>query len=330
MAIVTEVQSPDMDRISADQEKQRIAWLSVISNTFLVLMKIVVGTAIGSVSIISEAIHSGIDLVAAVIAFFAVRKSSEPPDSLHQFGHGKIEDLSGFIEAILIFVAAAMIIREAVIKLMGGGETLLVEGLGAGVLVMLISGLVNYYVSNRLMKVAKRTESIALASDAWHLRTDVYTSLGVFAGLILIKLTGILILDSVVAIVVACFILKAAYDLTVRSLSDLVDHRLSDEEEEQIRAIISSHCTQYADFHALRTRRSGPDRFIDLHLCVSKNLTVEEGHDLADHVEKDLKNALPRSNVSIHVEPCDGECVHCDSLCSDRTAGYCSQTPEEE
>lgn len=330
MAIVTEVQSPDMDRISADQEKQRIAWLSVISNTFLVLMKIVVGTAIGSVSIISEAIHSGIDLVAAVIAFFAVRKSSEPPDSLHQFGHGKIEDLSGFIEAILIFVAAAMIIREAVIKLMGGGETLLVEGLGAGVLVMLISGLVNYYVSNRLMKVAKRTESIALASDAWHLRTDVYTSLGVFAGLILIKLTGILILDSVVAIVVACFILKAAYDLTIRSLSDLVDHRLSDEEEEQIRAIISSHCTQYADFHALRTRRSGPDRFIDLHLCVSKNLTVEEGHDLADHVEKDLKNALPRSNVSIHVEPCNGECRDCDSLCSDRTAGYCSQTPEEE
>lgn len=329
MAILTESQSPDLDQISSDREKQRIAWLSVISNTFLVMMKISVGVAIGSVSIISEAIHSGIDLVAAVIAFFAVRKSSEPPDSLHQFGHGKIEDLSGFFEAILIFIAAAMIIREAVLNLIGGGDGLLVSGLGAGVLVMLVSGLVNYYVSTRLMKVAKRTESIALASDAWHLRTDVYTSLGVFAGLILIKLTGILLLDSVIAIVVACIILKAAYDLTIRSLSDLVDHRLSDEEEAQIRAIISSHCTQYADFHALRTRRSGPDRFIDLHLCVSKNLTVEEGHALADHVEKDLRNALPRSNVSIHIEPCDGECRNCDSLCSDRTEDYCSQAPEE-
>lgn len=327
MATVTEGQSPD--RISSDHEKQRIAWLSVISNTLLVLMKIIVGTAIGSVSIISEAIHSGIDLVAAVIAFFAVRKSSEPPDSLHQFGHGKIEDLSGFIEALLIFVAAAMIIREAVLHLMSGGETLVVEGIGAGMLVMLVSGIVNYYVSSRLMVVAERTESIALASDAWHLRTDVYTSLGVFAGLILIKLTGILILDSVVAIAVACFILKAAYDLTRRSLSDLVDHRLPDEEEEQIRGIIAGHCTQYADFHALRTRRSGPDRFIELHLCVSKNLTVEEGHALADHLEMDLRNALPRSNVTIHVEPCDGECKNCDSLCNDRAADYRSQDPEE-
>src|SRR5512145_887512 len=175
------IMSPASDKASLDNLKQSTARLSVLSNTCLVLMKFVVGFAIGSVSIISEAIHSAMDLIAAVIAFFSVRKSSEPPDAAHAFGHGKFEDISGLVEALLIFVAAILIIREAVTKLLGETtEELQPQLLILGIAVMGISALVNWYVSQRLMKVAKESESIALESDAWHLRTDVYTSLGVF------------------------------------------------------------------------------------------------------------------------------------------------------
>ncbi len=210
--------TPPTDKATLDRLKQQTARLSVISNTSLVLMKFVVGFAIGSVSIISEAIHSSMDLIAAVIAFFSVRKSAEPPDAAHSFGHGKFEDLSGFIEALLIFVAAILIIYEAVRKLLGYTTVeLQPEMIIFGIAVMGISALANWYVSHRLFIVAKESESIALESDAWHLRTDVYTSLGVFAGLILITLTGNPIFDPLFALCVAVVIMKAAYDLTKRS-----------------------------------------------------------------------------------------------------------------
>ena len=283
--------------------KQRTARLSVISNTGLVLLKLTVGMAIGSVSILSEAVHSGIDLVAAVIAFLSVRKSGEPPDEEHSYGHGKFEDISGLFESILIFLAAGIIIYEALGRIVAGESGFETGYLAAGMAVMAFSAGVNWIVSMRLMQVAKATGSIALESDAWHLRTDVYTSLGVFAGLVLIRITGILVIDSLVAIGVAVLIMKAAYDLTRRSFSDLIDRRLPDRDEDRIRAIISEHYSAYIDFHALRTRRAGPEQFIDLHLVVRKDLTVEEAHDLTEHLEADIRTEFPRANVTIHVEP---------------------------
>ncbi|MDD1719698.1 MAG: cation diffusion facilitator family transporter [Methanoregulaceae archaeon] len=296
-----------------NQLKQKTARLSIGSNLFLVIMKLAVGGMIGSVSIISEAIHSGLDLVAALIAYISVRKSGEPPDDAHAFGHGKFEDFSGFIEAILIFVAAALILYEAIRKILGEESGLDMGIIGIGIAVMGVSALLNWLISSRLMKVAKKTESIALESDAWHLRTDVYTSLGVFAGLVAIHFTGITILDPLFAIGVALIIIKAAYDLTRRSFSDLIDHRLPDSEEERIRRIICEHSSEYADFHALRTRRSGPDRFIDLHLTVPGDATIEQAHDLADHLEADLRVEFPGANITIHQEPCGHVCETCSS-----------------
>ncbi len=300
--------------------KQKTARLSVASNAGLVILKFVVGFAIGSVSIISEAIHSSMDLLAAVIAFFSVRKSSEPPDVVHQFGHGKFEDFSGLIEALLIFVAAALIIWEAVQKLLGqNGVELSEDLLFIGMAVMAISAGVNLFVSHRLMKVAKQSESIALESDAWHLRTDVYTSVGVLIGLILIRITGIASLDAIFAIGVAVVIVKAAYDLTRRSVADLIDQSLPDAEENRIKEIICEHASDYAGFHDLKTRRSGPDIFIDLHLVMPGNISVEQSHDLADHLEADLKVEYPRSLVTIHIEPClEGcnGCNRCGSFCT--------------
>jgi cation diffusion facilitator family transporter len=309
--------TPPLDKASLDQLKEKTARLSVISNTGLVLLKFVVGFAIGSVSIISEAIHSSMDLIAAIIAFFSVRKSAEPPDAAHSFGHGKFEDISGLVEALLIFVAAILIIKEAATKLMGEtSEHLAPELLILGMAVMVISALVNWYVSNRLMKVAKQSESIALESDAWHLRTDVYTSVGVLVGLILIKLTGIAIFDPLFALGVAVVIMKAAYDLTIRSFSHLIDHSLPPEDNKRIEEIVSQHARIYAGFHDLRTRRSGPEIFVEFHLVMPGALTVLESHDLADHLESDLKLEYPRANVTIHIEPCNEGCTQCGSFCT--------------
>jgi cation diffusion facilitator family transporter len=309
--------NPQMDKASLDKLKESTARLSVLSNTGLVLMKFIVGTAIGSVSIISEAIHSSMDLIAALIAFFSVRKSAEPPDAQHEFGHGKFEDISGLIEALLIFIAAVLIIWEAAQKLLGESSELLnPELLMWGIAVMGISALVNWYVSNRLFKVGKQSESIALESDAWHLRTDVYTSLGVFIGLILIRLTGMTILDPLIAIGVAIVIMKAAYDLTRRSIADLIDHSIPAADQQRIQEIICDHASVYAGFHDLKTRRSGPEIFIEFHLVVPGDVTVLQVHDLSDHIESDLKIEYPRANITIHAEPCNEGCTRCGSFCT--------------
>jgi cation diffusion facilitator family transporter len=304
-----------------NQEKEKTALLSVFSNTSLVILKLIVGFALGSVSMISEAIHSGMDLLASCIAYFSVRKSSEAPDEEHTFGHGKYESFSGMVEALLIFVAAILIIYEAISKLIEPSlepmnEILMI----AGIAVMAISAGMNAFVSTRLMKIAKKTESIALESDAWHLRTDVYTSVGVMFGLILIQITGILILDSLVAIGVALVIMKAAYELTVKSYKDLIDYRLTENEVSRITSIICEHQSDYVNFHGLRTRRAGPEIFIDLHLVVDKDITVEQSHDFADHLENDLKLEFPRACITIHVEPNTGENAIKPSLC-DITSG---------
>jgi cation diffusion facilitator family transporter len=310
--------SPTLDKKSLDRLKQNTARLSVLSNTGLVLMKFVVGFAIGSVSIISEAIHSSMDLIAAVIAFFSVRKSAEPPDAAHSFGHGKFEDISGLIEALLIFAAAILIIYEAASKLLGRTTVeLQPELIIYGIAVMGISALVNWYVSHQLFIVAKESESIALESDAWHLRTDIYTSLGVFAGLILIAITGNPIFDPLVALCVAVVIIKAAYDLTKRSLSDLIDHSIPESDEKRIKEIICEHSSTYAGFHDLKTRRSGPEIFIEFHLVVPGDISVAQSHDLTDHLESDLNTEYPRATVTIHVEPCtEGKCNRCGEFCT--------------
>jgi cation diffusion facilitator family transporter len=305
------------DKETADRLKEKTAHLSVISNTGLVILKCSVGFAIGSVSIISEAIHSSMDLLAAVIAFFSVKKSAEPPDAGHSFGHGKFEDISGFIESLLIFIAAIIIITEAALKLLSGStEEFSPLFLYAGIGVMGISVAANWYVSARLMKVAKETESIALESDAWHLRTDIYTSLGVFLGLILIRITGLTILDPIIAIGVGLVILRAAFDLLQRSFADLIDHSIPKQDEDRISAIICEHESEYAGFHGLRTRRSGPEIFIEFHLVVPGNVTVHQSHDLADHLESDLLVEYPRAQVTIHIEPCNEGCNRCGPFCT--------------
>jgi len=289
-------------------EKIAVARLSVYSNTALVVTKIVVGVMMMSVGVISEALHSGIDLVAALVARFSVKRSAEPADSDHRFGHGKFENLSGMIEGALIFVAAAVIIYEAGKRLV---EPLEVEFLGAGMAVMGFSAVVNFFVSRRLMEVAKRTDSLALEADALHLRTDVWTSIGVFVALVAMFVTGEALIDPIIALLVALFIIRAAYDITTRSSSGLLDVSLPDSEMKVIERIMNEHSSDYVDFHKLRARKTGSERQVDLHLTVPSDLSVKESHDLAEHLERDIKVALPQTTIVIHVEPCDKACEKC-------------------
>jgi cation diffusion facilitator family transporter len=266
-----------------------------------------------SVSVISEAVHSGLDLVAAIIAWFSIRESGKPADDEHRFGHGKIENVAGTIEALLIFGAAFYIIWEAVHKLKAG--TYEIESLGMGAGVMAVSAMANYFVSRHLLNVALKTDSVALEADAMHLRADVYTSVGVLGGLVAIKLSGIAMLDPLIAIVVALMILKAAWDLTKAAFFHILDVKLPDDEEALIHDVMNRYTGRFIEYHKLRTRKSGHIRHIDMHLVVPKQMTVEQGHNLSDEIVADIKQCLPYSTILVHIEPCPGECPECAVEC---------------
>jgi cation diffusion facilitator family transporter len=278
--------------------KVKVAQLSIISNTLLIILKLAAGILSGSVSIISEAIHSSMDLIASVIAFFSVKVSDNPPDSRHPYGHGKVENISGVIEALLIFGAAIWIIFEAVRKLLG--EKIELDSIALGSLVMIVSAIVNIFVSRRLYKVAHETNSVALEADALHLKTDVFTSLGVAIGLGLIMITGINWLDPVVAILVAMFIIRESYFLLRRAFTPLLDTAWGDDE---IVELMKTLTRLNVNYHDLRTRLAGNYRFIDLHIQIPEDVSVGSAHQYCDKIENELTGIYKNLTVTIHVEP---------------------------
>jgi cation diffusion facilitator family transporter len=290
----------------------------VASNSILVAMKLTVGILINSVSVISEAIHSAVDLIAALIAMIAVRTSGRPPDRRHAFGHGKIENISGTVEALLIFLAAGWIVYEAVEKLKAPQH---MEQVSWGVLVMTFSAIANFYVSYRLFQVGEETDSIALKADAWHLRTDVWTSGGVMAGLLcywigttLFPQVNLVWVDPAAAIIVAVLIVKAAYDLTLESVRDLLDARLGRDDEKLVGDYVAEQYPHVLSFHKLRTRKSGSQRFYEFHLLVTPEMTVRESHRIGDSIVARIKEHYLDAKVVIHVEPCE---MACDDECRD-------------
>ena len=291
--------------------KVKVAALSISSNTFLIIIKLSVGITTGSVSIVSEAIHSTMDLLASIIAFFSVRISDKPADDSHPYGHGKIENISGVIEALLIFVASVWIIVESIKKIIDPHQ---IESVGLGFLVMFISSGINFLVSKQLYKVAKKEDSIALEADALHLKADVYTSLGVGLGLLLIWITNLNYLDPVVAILVAIFILKESFNLLKTAFNPLLDIKLSDEEIKIIKDEIHKHSSIYCNYHDLKTRRSGPTKYVDLHLVVPKNMSVKDANDVCDKIEYDIETMLKNTHVMIHLESSDKILNCCKSI----------------
>ncbi|TCZ76337.1 cation transporter [Paenibacillus albiflavus] len=278
----------------------KTAGLSIVSNFAVVTLKLIVGILTGSVAVMSEAIHSSLDLMASIITFFSVRISSKPPDKNHPYGHGKFENVAGTIETLLIFVAGIWIIYESVNKLLHP-EPIRLPMLG--VTVMLIGAAANLFVGRIVKRVGEQMNSVAMRSNALHLMTDVYSSLGVAVSLLIVGFTNFQMIDPIIGIIVALYIMKEAYSLGKESFLPLLDTRLDKEEEKQVREIIESYKNEFIEYHALRTRRSGPEEYIDFHLVVPSSTDIETAHDLCDRIEKQIQQTLFRAQVFIHLEP---------------------------
>lgn len=293
-------------------KKEKAALLSVASNTSLVALKIAAGILTGSISILSEALHSATDLFASLIAYASIKKAAIPADSEHPFGHGKYENLSALVESILIVAVALLIAFEAV-KRSFTGEVVSLPLLALAV--MGVSAVVNLLISTYLKRISKETDSIALEADAKHLSADVYSSLGVFAGILLIVITGYHAIDSLAALVVSGLILYEGISITRKSIHGLLDTVLPEDEVKVIHEVLESYSKDVKDFHELRTRKAGSERHIDLHLTVCSNERIKETHETMDNIEKELSERLPGCNVIIHPEPCSHLTDECPAGC---------------
>lgn len=283
--------------------KRRAAALSIVSNATLIVLKLIAGVVTGSVAILTDAIHSGVDLMASVIAYVSVRKAGEPADESHRYGHEKIEHLAAAIEGMLILVGSAIIVYESVRRLIGGGS---IDHLGFGIVVIAFAAVANLIVSAYLARVARETASPALEGDAAHLRTDAYTSLAVLAGLVLVQATGAQWLDPAVALVVAAAIVTAGVRLLSGSSRVLVDEALPEAEREAIHAQVVAFADRgVVGYHQLRTRRAGSRRHVDLHLQFERGTSLEQAHAIAHAIEDAIARRLEGADVLIHIEPAD-------------------------
>lgn len=279
--------------------KQKTARLSVYSNTLLVVGKLIIGIMTGTVSIISEAIHSGVDLLASVIAFIAVKKSDTPPDSDHDYGHGKVENVSAAVEALLIIIAGLYIIVESVDKLRYPRTP---EDLHWAILIMLISCITNQIISQKLFRIGEKTGSEALKADGQHLQSDVWTSAGVMVGLILMQISGFMWLDPFIAIAVAIIVLRVGYTMSKKCYYLLTDASLNQAEEEKIIHIILQN-PQVLGYHKLRTRLAGNTAIMDFHLELPCDLPLEKAHAITREIETALKQQYGPCDPTIHIEP---------------------------
>ena len=288
------------------RRKREAARWSVTASATLLGLKIIVGAVTGSAGILAEAVNSAADLVGSSLAMLSVRASDEPPDQSHAYGHGKIENLSGAATAALILVGGVFAIGEAVRHLLHPEP---LPGVGWGIAVMGASAVVNAVVSRRLLKVGRETDSPALAADGHHLQTDVLTSVGVLAGLILVQVTGKLWWDSVAALGVSFLILQVGFRLAREAVLTLSDAALPPDEEAALTALLTAH-PDVRGFHKLRTRKSGSHRHVDVHVQIADTHTFVEAHRLTEELEDQLRSALPNLHPIIHIEPEEEEARH--------------------
>ena len=282
----------------------------------LIVFKVVVGWLTGSISILAQAADSLLDLFAGIITFSAIRFAAKPADAEHQYGHGKAEDIAGVGQAILIFIAGGLIIYSAIDRIIT--KHYIVEQPQAGIAVMAVSIVASIFLSRHLSKVARRTGSIALEANARNIATDVYSTSAVLVGLAIVRFTGLNIIDPILAIGVAVYILKVAVDTIRKPISGLLDETLPPSQQAAIEGCLRKHSREVSGYHALRTRRAGSQSYIDLHLVIASDVSLEQAHRICDQIEVEIQSVLHEASVIIHAEPCNNECEQCLAICSKR------------
>ena len=284
----------------SNKSARSYAILSIGAAVLTIALKLSAYLLTSSVGLLSDALESGVNLAAALVAFWAIGFAAKPPDTTHAFGHSKAEYFSSGLEGALILIAAVSIAVAA-------GERLFhpapLEQLGVGLGLSLAATAVNGGVALVLLRAGRRLHSIALRADAQHLLTDVWTSVGVVLGLVLVKLTGWLVLDSVIALLVAANIVWTGVKLLRETGSGLLDAALPADEQQIVTAVLLNYDSQGIQFHALRTRVAGSRRFVSFHVLVPGEWTVQHGHNLCEEIELAIAKALPNTHVMTHLEP---------------------------
>ena len=278
----------------------RFAWLSIAAAALIICLKAVAYWVTGSVGLLSDALESVINLVAAVVALIVLTVAARPADEDHPYGHDKAEYFSSGVEGGMILLTAIGITAAAIERIINPRP---LQHLALGVSISVVASLINFAVARVLMQAGKEHDSITLEADAHHLMTDVWTSIGVVIGIAAIAVTGWALIDPIVAVLVAANITWTGIHLVRRSVLGLMDTALPEDELDVIREALEPHSAQGIHYHALRTRRAGPRRFISMHLLVPGAWTVQRGHDLVEHIEAAIHAHLPNTTITVHLEP---------------------------
>ena len=276
------------------------AWLSIGAAILTIALKTAAYWLTGSVGLLSDALESLVNLVAAIMALAMLTVAARPADEMHAFGYGKAEYFSSGLEGALILLAAASIASTAVPRLFAPQP---LEHLGTGLTVAILASVINFGVARVLLSAGKEHRSITLEADAHHLMTDVWTSAGVVLGVGAVALTGWLRLDPIIALIVAANILRTGWQLLGRSTRALLDAALPAAEQDAIKRVLNHYESQGIQYHALRTRQAGTRAFISLHVLVPCDWTVQRGHDLLEQLERDIRAAVPGAQLFTHLEP---------------------------
>lgn len=278
----------------------RFAWLSIAAAVITILLKTSAYFLTGSVGLLSDALESGVNLVAAVFALVALTIAARPPDDDHAYGHDKVEYFSSGMEGTLIIVAALTIAAASLERLFNPRP---LEQVGVGLAVSVLASVINLIVARVLLRAGKKHESITLEADARHLMTDVWTSVGVVIGVAAVALTGWEVLDPLIGIAVAVNIIWMGYRLMRRSVLGLTDTALPEREREQIEGILAAYAGEGVQYHALRTRQAGSRRFMSVHVLVPGGWSVKRSHDMVERIERDVRAALANVTMITHLEP---------------------------
>ncbi len=303
-------------RCKEEMDRKRIgtARFSVGSAATLAATKLFVGVASGSLGVLSSAFDNLADILMSGVNYLSIRKSMEPADSSHPYGHGKVETLGTVFMSVVVTLTGIWIVWEGIRRLRAG---IVPRSVDTGLVVMALSVAASWYISERIRKAGEETGSPALAADSLHFRTDVWSGGGILASLLAYRVTGWRWLDPGAALVVGGYIVTAAFPILREAVGDLLDRSLPHDTVEKIRHIIDSHRPLVVDYHKLRTRRSGAEKHVDFHVVVCRQYLLEDAHRVADHLERELSQALGNAHVVTHIDPCEIECPgkdHCERV----------------
>jgi len=322
---------PDARRRDAtDRKRIATARFSVASAITLAATKLAVGIVSGSLGVLSSAFDNLADILMSAVNYFSIRKSTEPADSSHPYGHGKVETLGTVFMSGVIILTGVWIVREGIRRLMAG---IVPRSVDIGLVVMALSVAASWLISERIRKAGVETGSRALEADSLHFRTDVWSGGGILLSLVVYRVTGWKWLDPGVAVAVGIYIVVAAVPILREAVDDLLDRSLPPETVEKIRQVIESHRPFVVDYHALRTRRSGSEKHVDFHIVVCKQYLLQDAHRVADHLEMEVSRAIGNAHVVTHIDPCETECPgqeECDRILGEiRTLEVTGRTPRD-